>query len=50
MQGNILALTSITIATSASLNGRALARNGTVTLDSNNITACTLRVMRPPGA
>jgi hypothetical protein len=41
MQGNILALTSITIATSASLNGRALARNGTVTLDSNNVTACT---------
>lgn len=41
MQGNILALTSITIATSASLNGRALARNGTVTLDSNNITACS---------
>ena len=41
MQGNILALTSITIATSASLNGRALARNGTVTLDSNAITACT---------
>jgi hypothetical protein len=41
MRGNILALTSITIATSASLQGRALARNGTVTLDSNNITACS---------
>lgn len=41
MQGNMLALTSITIGTSASLNGRALARNGTVTLDTNNITACT---------
>ena len=41
MQGNILALTSITIATSASLQGRALARNGTVTLDTNAITACT---------
>lgn len=40
-QGNILALTSITIATSASLQGRALARNGTVTLDSNSINACT---------
>ena len=40
MQGNILALTSITIATSASLQGRALARNGTVTLDSNAVTAC----------
>ena len=40
-QGNILALTSITIATSASLQGRALARNGTVTLDNNAITACS---------
>jgi hypothetical protein len=45
MQGNILALTSITIATSATLQGRALARNGTVTLDSNVITPCGL-----PGA
>jgi len=33
-------LTSITIGTSASLQGRALARNGTVTMDSNAITAC----------
>ena len=41
MQGNILALTSITIATSATLQGRALARNGTVTLDSNSINACS---------
>lgn len=40
-QGNVLALTSITIGTSASIQGRALARNGTVTLDSNAITACT---------
>ena len=38
--GNILALTSITIATSATLSGRALARNGTVTMDTNAITAC----------
>ena len=45
MQGDILALTSITIATSASLQGRALARNGTVTLDSNVISPCGL-----PGA
>jgi type VI secretion system secreted protein VgrG len=41
MAGNILALTSITIGTSASLEGRALARNGTVTLASNNINACS---------
>lgn len=40
-QGNILALTSITIATSASLQGRALAQNGTVTLDANAVTACS---------
>ncbi|RZJ17665.1 MAG: IPTL-CTERM sorting domain-containing protein [Haliea sp.] len=33
--GNILALTSITLNTGANLRGRALARNGTVTLDSN---------------
>lgn len=40
--GNVLALTSITLTTGASLNGRALARNGAVTLDTNNvsITAC----------
>jgi hypothetical protein len=41
MQGNILALTSITIGTSATLQGRALARNGTVTLASNAVTACS---------
>jgi len=40
VQGNILALTSITLGTSATLQGRALARNGTVTLDSNAVTAC----------
>jgi ice-binding like protein/exosortase sorting signal-containing protein len=40
--GNILALTSITATTGARINGRALARNGAVTLDSNTIdrTAC----------
>ena len=36
--GNILALTSITLATGASLSGRALARNGAVTLDTNTIS------------
>ena len=35
--GNILALTSITANTGASISGRALARNGFVTLDTNNI-------------
>ncbi len=36
--GNILALTSITLNTGANLSGRALARNGAVTLDSNIVT------------
>jgi Ice-binding-like len=36
--GTILALTSVTLTTGATLNGRALARNGAVTLDTNTIT------------
>lgn len=41
--GNILALTSITANTGASINcGRALARNGAVTLDTNNVSIDTL--------
>lgn len=36
--GNILALTSISLNTGASLDGRALAQTGSVTLDSNTIT------------
>lgn len=37
--GNLIALTSITLNTGANiLGGRALARNGAVTLDTNNIT------------
>ncbi|MDQ5859176.1 MAG: ice-binding family protein [Acidobacteriota bacterium] len=37
--GNILALTSITLATGTTLSGRALARNGAVTMDTNSISA-----------
>jgi hypothetical protein len=37
-QGTILALTSITATTGAVVNGRLLARNGAVTLDTNTIT------------
>ena len=37
--GNILALTSITVTTGADISGRALARNGAVTLDTNDISA-----------
>jgi hypothetical protein len=40
-EGHILALTSITMTTGATiLDGSALARNGAVTLDSNRITNC----------
>jgi type VI secretion system secreted protein VgrG len=38
-EGNILALTSITLNTGATIpNGRALARNGAVTLDTNEVS------------
>jgi len=42
--GNLIALTSITLNTGANIVGRALARNGAVTLDTNNISFanCTL--------
>jgi hypothetical protein len=36
-QGNILALTSITLVDNATLTGRALARNGAVSLGTNNV-------------
>jgi len=39
--GNIMALTSITITTGVNLDGRALARNGAVTLDSDVISGCS---------
>ena len=37
-KGHILALTSITLNSGASIDGSALARNGSVTLDNNRIT------------
>ncbi|MEP6715313.1 MAG: ice-binding family protein [Terriglobia bacterium] len=41
-QGNILALASITLNTGATIGcGRALARNGAVTLDTNNVSSDT---------
>lgn len=40
LAGNILALTSITLNTGAGLSGRALARNGAVTLDGNSVAIC----------
>ena len=45
--GNILALTSITLTTGANVDGRVLARNGAVTLDSNRVTVCPPIVLPP---
>jgi hypothetical protein len=42
--GDILALSSITFTTGANSNGRALARNGAVTLDGNNVNTCGVSV------
>lgn len=39
-QGTILAQTSITLNTDATVYGRLLAQNGAVTLDNNTITSC----------
>ncbi len=47
-QGHILALSSITLNTGASIQGgSALARNGSVTMDSNQITNCVVNVPEP---
>ena len=40
-KGTILALTSISVTTGVNVEGRVLARNGAVTLDSDVITGCT---------
>jgi hypothetical protein len=49
LQGTILALTSITETTGAIVNGRTLARNGAVTLDTNtvNVNGGTLTLTPP---
>src|SRR5436305_9801852 len=41
LAGSIVALTSITLNTRASMTGRALARNGAVTLDNSHVTVCS---------
>ncbi|OYW00059.1 MAG: hypothetical protein B7X11_04830, partial [Acidobacteria bacterium 37-65-4] len=46
--GNILALTSITLNTGANMTGRALARNGAVTLDTNNVNVSVCATSCPP--
>lgn len=49
-KGNVLALTSISATTGATFEGRLLARNGAVTLDTNTITlpTCTAATTPPP--
>jgi hypothetical protein len=48
--GDIVALTSISLTTGATLQGRALARNGAVTLDTNTITKTTCAAAAAAGA
>lgn len=47
--GNILALTSIALQTGATIHGRALARNGSVTMDTNTITRAVCLPAVGPG-
>lgn len=47
-RGNILALTSIAVTTGVTVAGRVLARNGTVTLDTDTITRATCAAATPP--
>ena len=46
--GNLIALSSITLNTGANIIGRALARNGAVTLDTNNISFAPCGSTAPP--
>ena len=48
VKGNILALASITLQTGATLEGRALARTGAVTLDSNTVGLVVPSDTTPP--
>jgi uncharacterized repeat protein (TIGR01451 family) len=41
LRGTVMALTSITVTTGTSIDGRVLARNGAVTLHTNTVTALT---------
>lgn len=48
LKGSVLAFTSITLNADAAVEGRLLARNGAVTLDTNIITKATCAVVPPP--
>ena len=45
--GSILALTSISVMTGSTLSGRALAQTGAVTLDTSNVSVCSLAPIPP---
>lgn len=47
--GTIMALTSVTLDTGATVQGRALARNGAVTLDDNVLSSQTCEIGETPG-
>jgi hypothetical protein len=47
--GTIMALTSISVTTGTTVDGRALARNGAVTLDSNTFTRSDCETAPPTG-
>jgi hypothetical protein len=47
LNGNLLALTSITLNNGASVSGRTLARNGQVALNNNVVTACPVGPIPP---
>lgn len=47
LRGTVMALTSITLNTNATLIGRALARNGSVTLDTNTVDASSCLTAPP---
>jgi uncharacterized repeat protein (TIGR01451 family) len=47
-KGDILALTSATLNTGTNVEGRVLAQNGAVTLDTNTITKAVCGVVAPP--
>ena len=47
--GSILALTSASVQTGTTVNGRVLARNGQVSLDTNTITRPNCAVIPPGG-
>jgi hypothetical protein len=47
--GSIVALTSITLNTGASVSGRVLARNGAVTLDDSHVAVCSGGPTSGPG-